>query len=189
MKKGDLNSRGFTIIEVSLVLAIAGLIFLMMFVALPGLRTSQRDTDRRADMVKFLDSVKKYQTANRGALPGGSDTASKIDVQWSSVTSNDSETSWKGFYRDYLGNNFMDPSGENYKLQILNCGVSQADQQCKTSNPNQILAQIYDNSINYTIVVVKQASCYGDHAVASSNPRKLAVLYKLEGAGVYCNNT
>ena len=35
---------GFTIIEVVLVLAIAGLIFLMVFIALPVLQRSQRDT-------------------------------------------------------------------------------------------------------------------------------------------------
>lgn len=186
MKKGDLNSKGFTIIEVSLVLAIAGLIFLMMFVALPGLRTSQRDNDRRADVMKFLDSVKKYQTDNRGALPGGgTQTTGAINV---TVNSTGDANTWPGFYKAYLGNNFVDPSGENYKLLILNCGA-QADQSCQTSSPNQMLAQIYDNPINYTMVVVKQASCYGDHAVASSNPRKLAVLYKLEGAGVYCSNT
>ena len=41
------SKRGFTVIEVALVLAIAGLIFLMVFIALPGLRASQRDAERR----------------------------------------------------------------------------------------------------------------------------------------------
>ena len=195
MKKGDRNTtNGFTVIEVALVLAIAGLIFLMVFVALPGLRASQRDTDRREHVIKFLEAVKKYQTNNRGALPGGSDTGDSISVVWSGEDPKISETTWAGFYRDYLGANFVDPSGENYKLQILDCGVPQVDQPCKTSNPNQVLAEMYDRSISdkdigYTIVVVKQATCSGDGAVASSNPRKLAALYKLEGAGVYCSNT
>ena len=38
------NKKGFTIIEVVLVLAIAGLIFLMVFVALPALQRGQRDS-------------------------------------------------------------------------------------------------------------------------------------------------
>ena len=38
------NKKGFTIIEVVLVLAIAGLIFLMVFLALPALQRSQRDS-------------------------------------------------------------------------------------------------------------------------------------------------
>ena len=37
------NKKGFTIIEVVLVLAIAGLIFLMVFIALPALQRSQRN--------------------------------------------------------------------------------------------------------------------------------------------------
>jgi prepilin-type N-terminal cleavage/methylation domain-containing protein len=38
------KAHGFTIIEVVLVLAIAGLIFLIVFLALPALQRSQRDT-------------------------------------------------------------------------------------------------------------------------------------------------
>ena len=37
------NTKGLTIIEVVLVLAIAGLIFLMVFIALPALQRNQRD--------------------------------------------------------------------------------------------------------------------------------------------------
>lgn len=49
MKKHKLY-EGFTIIEVVLVLAIAGLIFLMVFLALPALQRSQRDTQRKNDI-------------------------------------------------------------------------------------------------------------------------------------------
>ena len=40
----------FTIIEVVLVLAIAGLIFLMVFIALPALQRNQRDTQRKTSL-------------------------------------------------------------------------------------------------------------------------------------------
>ena len=42
-------NKGFTIIEVVLVLAIAGLIFLMVFIALPALQSSQRNTQREQE--------------------------------------------------------------------------------------------------------------------------------------------
>ena len=42
------SKKGFTIIEVVLVLAIAGLIFLMVFIALPALQRTQRNTQRAA---------------------------------------------------------------------------------------------------------------------------------------------
>ena len=44
------KEKGFTIIEVVLVLAIAGLIFLMVFIARPALQRGQRDTQRRDDV-------------------------------------------------------------------------------------------------------------------------------------------
>ena len=49
MKKGEIK-HGFTIIEVVLVLAVAGLIFVMVFVALPALQRAQRDNSRRDEL-------------------------------------------------------------------------------------------------------------------------------------------
>lgn len=63
------NQKGFTIIEVVLVLAIAGLIFLMVFIALPALQRSQRDSQRRQDVSKVMAQIQSYQTNNRGNIP------------------------------------------------------------------------------------------------------------------------
>ena len=62
-------NRGFTIIEVVLVLAIAGLIFLMVFLAWPALQRSQRDTQRRSDVTRFVSQVNSYATNNKGSIP------------------------------------------------------------------------------------------------------------------------
>jgi len=48
---------GFTIIEVALVLAIAGLIFLVVFLALPALQRNQRDDARKRDVASVVQSV------------------------------------------------------------------------------------------------------------------------------------
>ena len=75
MKGGKLTmnskqlSKGFTIIEVVLVLAIAGLIFLMVFIALPALQSGQRDTARKQDVGNVGTAITNYSSANRGALP------------------------------------------------------------------------------------------------------------------------
>ena len=61
--------KGFTIIEVVLVLAIAGLIFLMIFVALPALQRSQRDNARKNDVAIVLGAVTSFIGNNRGILP------------------------------------------------------------------------------------------------------------------------
>lgn len=65
------NSRakrdGFTIIEVVLVLAIAGLIFLIVFLALPQLQRSRRDTQRKSDLNRFMASLETFVGNNGGA--------------------------------------------------------------------------------------------------------------------------
>ena len=61
--------KGFTIIEVVLVLAIAGLIFLMVFVALPALQAGQRDTARKGVAGTVLSAVSTYISGNRGNFP------------------------------------------------------------------------------------------------------------------------
>lgn len=62
-------NKGFTIIEVVLVLAIAGLIFLMVFVALPALQSGQRDTARKNDVGSVASAVSNYTSNNRGQFP------------------------------------------------------------------------------------------------------------------------
>ncbi len=63
------RQSGFTIIEVVLVLAIAGLIFLVVFLALPQLQKSQRDTERRSDVGRLVAGVTSYITNSNGDVP------------------------------------------------------------------------------------------------------------------------
>ena len=62
------RSRGFTIIEVALVLAIAGLIFLVVFLALPALQNSQRDTAKRQAVGQAVAALQSYESDNGGIL-------------------------------------------------------------------------------------------------------------------------
>ena len=59
------NKKGFTIIEVVLVLAIAGLIFAMVFIALPALQRSQRDQSRKNDTSTVAAAINNWNSANR----------------------------------------------------------------------------------------------------------------------------
>jgi len=63
------QEKGFTIIEVVLVLAIAGLIFLIVFLALPQLQRSRRDTQRRNDAGRILAELENYASNNNGDYP------------------------------------------------------------------------------------------------------------------------
>ena len=184
-------------IEVVLVLAIAGLIFIMIFVALPSLQRSQRDNDRKDDMLKFISEVKRYQTNNRGALPGSSDLSSFVQTgtvvsvktnnysNWGNL--NIDKNSWKGFYKDYLGGNFMDPDGVMYNLDIYKCTYNKkpsVDSDCTA----QMDAKKTFQANNYTLMVILEAKCGGDNKAKYSSPRNLAILYRLE-TGVYCDAT
>ena len=72
------KQSGFTIIEVVLVLAIAGLIFLMVFIALPALQRSQRDTARKSDVGAVASGVASYTGNNTGAFPDTTSLASYV---------------------------------------------------------------------------------------------------------------
>ena len=100
-KQLSTSKKGFTIIEVVLVLAIAGLIFLMVFVALPALQRSQRDTQRRDDMARVASALTNWQTNNNNNLPSDATGATKL-------------------ISDYLGgtSEFKDPDGTSYTITI-----------------------------------------------------------------------
>lgn len=74
------QNKGFTIIEVVLVLAIAALIFLMIFVALPALQRGQANTARKNDASTIASAISTYRTNNSGTLPSSyAQLASYID--------------------------------------------------------------------------------------------------------------
>lgn len=60
---------GFTIIEVLIVLAIAGLILLVVFLAVPALQRNSRNTQRRQDVSVYLSAVNEFIDNNAGQLP------------------------------------------------------------------------------------------------------------------------
>lgn len=63
------NDDGFTIIEVLIVLAIAGLILLVVFMAVPALQRNSRNTQRKSDVSALLGAVSEYTSNNAGAMP------------------------------------------------------------------------------------------------------------------------
>lgn len=112
------NKRGFTIIEVVLVLAIAALIFLMVFIALPALQRSQRDTARKQDVGTIASAVTSYTSNNRGAFP----TASQLTPYVKDISSN-TTTIKVGT----AGESSQDvASGQAFVVQKVSCGATGA---------------------------------------------------------------
>lgn len=79
-KKLKKQSEGFTIIEVLIVLAIAGLIMLIVFLAVPALQRNQRNTSRRSDASRIGSAATNYATNNNGNLPPVATAASGTSI-------------------------------------------------------------------------------------------------------------
>lgn len=134
MKNINTNKKGFTIIEVVLVLAIAGLIFMMVFIALPALQRSQRDTQRSNDIARVQTALNQYQANNRGAIPSSTGTH-YVKGHDAPATGTNKPTvkddPWGYFYDQYLIVNsgggqdvFADPDGGYYSLWVQPCSTS-----------------------------------------------------------------
>lgn len=193
---------GFTIIEVVLVLAIAGLIFLMVFIALPALQRSQRDTQRRDDMARVTEAITKYQTNNNGRLPRDGYVQAYDEIEnakdikladWctgttSTGTGSGVNSSAACLIKRYIAgvndelNTFSDPDGYTYGLTIetVSPGVTGLT---PTSSSH------VDDYNSHTIVLYTHARCGEDETVDySSNARDYAVMYLMEGSGTYCQD-
>jgi len=99
------KEKGFTIIEVVLVLAIAGLIFLMVFIALPALQRNQRDTQRKNDLSRAQTALNNFQSNNRNQLPNPA-----TGPNWNATI--------REKYLKANGDTFADPSGEDYSFNV-----------------------------------------------------------------------
>lgn len=156
------QQKGFTIIEVVLVLAIAGLIFLMVFIALPALQRGQRDSQREQDLARAQSAVQDYQTRNRNAIP---DDATK----WSNLLSN---------YLKAGGSDYSDPSGKEYAFTERTQATSPTG--IDATDSSQTTVRIY-----YTTGAVCSE---GGEVTTGQGARKVSLRLPLEGGGVYCVN-
>ncbi|MBP6925150.1 type II secretion system protein [Candidatus Saccharibacteria bacterium] len=154
----------FTIIEVVLVLAIAGLIFLMVFIALPALQRNQRDTQRKNDMSRLKTAIDSYKANNRGKVPNtsiighGSMPFSTTELGVNYLKAGEGE--------------FKDPNGEEYLARAAN-----------TRAVGFKVSSDFSNSVFITF----SKKCGSDGAlVEADGTNNYAIQYVLEGGGTYC---
>ena len=213
MSKRQIQTKaGFTIIEVVLVLAIAGLIFMMVFLALPALQRAQRDTQRSDDIARLQAAINSYQANNRGRLPSDQPEVVVGETTKAAVKTTNNDGKWATFYANYLlvgsGNatdTFEDPDGSPYGLNVVNCGSSLTDSPAAGADCTNAAAKVYDfefddqssgnvggqdlqNGANHAITIVLKATCNGEVPVASTGACKVAITYKKEGGGAVCLN-
>ena len=182
MTKRNINhKKGFTIIEVVLVLAIAGLIFLMVFVALPALQRSQRDTQRRDDYGMLSSAITNYSANNSGRL-----------YKLANASSATASANYTLDAKKYINQEGKDPNGADYILKAYTwagwkaySGSNDAGKYTKTD------AQIFPNSREVFVII--NADCTGasnghDSPKYNSSSRAFAIYGYLEsGNGTYCS--
>lgn len=80
------NNKGFTIIEVMIVLAIAGLIILIVLLAVPALQRNGRNTTLKADASAIAGAITEFRANNDGTEPTTGSEASGGTVTIASGT-------------------------------------------------------------------------------------------------------
>lgn len=157
------NKKGFTIIEVVLVLAIAGLIFLVVFLALPALQRGQRDSQRKSDLTRMMSQAVTFQSNRQGTLP--------TSAQWNDGAS----TGFKGGY--LLNNNqkFVDPNSDPSTSYTIT-------QQASLPGGSNVPTPPENN-----IYIYVNASCGGPNGVRSATGGRnfAGVIYQEQG-GYFC---
>ena len=171
------NKKGFTIIEVVLVLAIAGLIFLMVFIALPALQRSQRNTRRRQDMARILTAFNDYQANNNGKMP-------TVKV----ITDTNPNNFIDRYIRAGSEDAFKDPDGADYKFvpAAIDGETNGGQGAVVPGNGNEYGDVKFDHNIYYN----RGAKCgseEGDIVPVEGN-RQITLVYVLEGGAIYCGD-
>ena len=173
------NKRGFTIIEVVLVLAIAGLIFLMVFIALPALQRSQRDTQRRNDYSMLSTAVTSYISNNGGKV-------SKL-TQNSGLNTGLKPEKW-------INADGTDPNGKPYNLVACTYDKWVSGSSCGSGGASGISGGKLPGVVNEgsQVLIITGANCNGVDSQGNSGPSKdtgvrAFIIYGyLESGGFYC---
>ncbi len=161
------RQHGFTIIEVMIVLAIAGLIMAIVFYAVPQLRRSSNDNARRNLGTRISSELNNYAANNQGGLPIAGATTTFANC--TTIATAGGCNSW---YTRYLtGVNITDPSGSTETINAANNSV--------TTTPTWATANLW---INFG------ASCSGEAFASTGNgSQTYAILVALDKSNTfYC---
>ena len=173
VKQQPIKKPGFTIIEVVLVLAIAGLIFLMVFIALPALQRSQRDAQRKNDMSRLADAINRWVINNARTTDGSGRLSLPYADGYDSGGFN--QAILNGYLKADQGE-FSDPDGSEYLIEMLGYWGHETS----FNEPEEF---------NHTIYISGGARCDGENLTAKTTGARTkgyVIQYKLEGGGKVC---
>ena len=180
------GKKGFTIIEVVLVLAIAGLIFMMVFIAFPSLARSQRDTQRKRNLATILTAFEHWHSSHRKTI---------VDDYGMRHNKNNGFCT---FFNEYIDENVVDPStgeppkiaffGENF---VVNCRTDETepregyDRSIKVDDVRS-WPNIEIGDIQYDDTGFCEDDTFSDLVGQDSGLKAYTLRTKLENGGYYC---
>ena len=196
MKKHKLY-EGFTIIEVVLVLAIAGLIFLMVFLGLPALQRAQRDTQRKQDVAMVVTALHNWKANNKGrgyADLGNSkleenttqddyDRENGINKRINSIENNP--------LNNYVGFRTDNNSNKNDSSSLLSLNTSFIKTYTNSGTIVRFPNAFFEEKRSIAVVIDQGCNNMetfknGDVTLKDRKPGTAAVIHSLESGGAYC---
>jgi prepilin-type N-terminal cleavage/methylation domain-containing protein len=168
-KRTNQKGRGFTIIEVMIVLTIAGLILLIVFLAVPALQRNSRNTQRKNDIAGLLSAVAEYVANNNGKMPNtcSGNTPAVFSDSAGGTTTSEAKV---GYFQ----------GGCSANAPAAN-GAVQMKATYSTSGP---LGDPNGNTKDY-VILTPGARCNGSSTTQGST-RQVAAVYETEtGSGTY----
>jgi prepilin-type N-terminal cleavage/methylation domain-containing protein len=167
------RAEGFTIIEVMIVLAIAGLIMVIVFIAVPQLQRNQRDNARQNIANRLKAEIETYAGNNQGQYPflGTCGTPSV-------------KGEWCNFYANYVAGGKVKVADPSTGADVISATVGQPVAFVDATTPTLPAAR-------GDVTIAFGAQCAGEQWAASGNPvataRTYAVMIGLDRAGTrYC---
>src|SRR5665213_1643881 len=80
------NQQGFTIVEILIVLAIAGLILSIVLFALPIFERNGRNNQRKQDVAAVFDAISRYELNNSASFPTTITALNSLHLSYSDPT-------------------------------------------------------------------------------------------------------
>ena len=189
----NLKILGFTIIEVSMVLAIAGVIMVVILSAVPQAQKNQRNNARKTIAQRLVTSLENYNANNQGTYPFNGPSGSTPNL-WTSVAADCKQAvagqtqTCNEWYTNYvLGKiDIKDPScgsDVNIRYSTVQTGVPGSPDftswSCTptttTISPGDIFIGVGDQCANNVLAA-------GQGGVGSTSSKQYAVLVALESS-------
>ena len=151
------KNDGFTIIEVMIVLAIAGLIMLIVFLAVPALQRNAHNTSIKNDVANVLGAMNEYANNNNGTI------ATAASISGNTIT---------------VGSGCSDVTG--------NCATAQVGYITAISNPTATIT-LTKPALGSLQIFTNALCDGNKPVSTGATARNYVAYYQLEGGAVQCS--